>query len=179
MIKRLRPEYTEEEFKKIYPETNDHTKWWEHELRIKLTIDFGQSLIKFPDNVADLSAGKHATIAKAFSSQLILGDYCEGYPIKGKLEDTIHTIPNVYLYICSETLEHVNDPKYVLESIRKKSKCLILSTPLAEWGSNNPEHYWAWDMEGIQELMDQTGWRSIGKMAVYLPSYDFQIWVCV
>jgi hypothetical protein len=84
-----------------------------------------------PDETAscqtDLSAGD-ATIINALDTETkYIGDYVPGYEYTGAIEHTLDLIPNVDLYICTETIEHLDDPDDVLRRIRAKSKMLILS----------------------------------------------------
>jgi 2-polyprenyl-3-methyl-5-hydroxy-6-metoxy-1,4-benzoquinol methylase len=87
----------------------------------------------------------------------------------------------VDLFICSETLEHLDDPVEVLKQIRQKTKYLLLSTPHARFDDNNLEHYWAWDKDGIAELLAQADFEPIQFHLLELADdyyYDYQIWVC-
>jgi len=112
---------------------------------------------------------------------MILGDYAPGYEYTGKLETNLQVIPDVDAYILSETLEHVDDPAYVLSLIREKSDYLVLSTPLECWGDTNSEHYWAWDRQGVEGLMVEAGWTVKAFDSVdsrtYGEPYLYGIWV--
>ncbi|CAB4242282.1 hypothetical protein UFOVP222_99 [uncultured Caudovirales phage] len=180
MIERLRPKYSEEELKRVYDHQYDHTQWEDHITRIEETIRIGNIIPAFVsglETVADLSAGDGAIINAINIDKKILGDYVDTYEYTGKVEDTITKIPNVDMFIFSETLEHVDNPLQVLKAIRKKTKWLLLSTPEDNWEDPNPEHYWAWDKEGVQELLEKAGFEP-----VYFESrpiiYTHQIWIC-
>src|SRR5688500_15783697 len=190
-IERLRQAHSSEKLAEIYARPHDHTKFEDHLLRVDATIALAKWLMrdmkKF--SVADLSCG-NAAIAKAVvdesafaEGRLILGDFAPGYLRHGPLEETINDIPDVDLFICSETLEHLNAPEHALRKIRTKAKRLVLSTPINEMlETDNREHYWAWDVAGVAELLRRTGWTSIVRSEVsygewHFP-YDFQIWGC-
>jgi hypothetical protein len=180
MIIRIRPKWSDEELEKIYDHQYDHTNWWDHVARVNHTIRIGNILPTFIDGlntVADLSAGDAAIINSINIPNKIIGDYVEGFEYTGKIEDTINKIPKVDLFISSETLEHVDDPLAVLKSIRSKTKWLLLSTPQDNWDDINPEHYWRWDKEGVQELLEKAGFEPVYFESIPI-SYTHQIWIC-
>lgn len=161
MIKRLRdlsPDLAE-----MYPEPHDHRRFGlGHFLRVELTVVLAAAMKQHFDwvSVADLSCG-NGEIAKRITADTdtpTLGDFAPGYSICGPIEDTLPTIAEHDLYICSETIEHLDDPLSVLTAIRSKAKGLILSTPIECWNDDNDEHLWAWDREGIEYLLIQAGW---------------------
>ena len=176
MIKRLRPTYTEEELAEVYDHQYFHNRWWDHKQRIKETIRIGR-LIENLTSIADLSAGDGAIINGIEADIKILGDYFPAFEYCGKIEDTIQQIPKVDLFISSETLEHVDNPLEMLKSIRPKTKWLLLSTPENNWDDDNPEHYWAWDKEGVQELLEQAGFEPVYFESIPI-HYTHQIWIC-
>jgi hypothetical protein len=49
------------------------------------------------------------------------------------------------------------------------------------WPENNPEHYWGWDKDGIEELLVTSEWKPVLYRETILHSgwYQFQIWGCV
>src|SRR5213076_938668 len=140
MRMRLRPAYSEAELAELYPVPHDHTRWPDHLLRVAETIKLARELVPEPLVVADLSCGD-AAIARALDAEItILGDLAPGYEITGPIERTILPVPSADLFICSETVEHLDDPDTVLKHIRKRCRALVLSTPLAEFTPVNPEH---------------------------------------
>ena len=160
-ITRLRPAYTPEQLAEIYQRPHVHTHWADHIERVAHTINLALAVTGGAPvgSIADLSCGD-ATIAKAIPAVTrYLGDFAPGYPITGAIEQTIHEIPHVEWFVCSETLEHVDDPALVLSAIRAKSDRLLLSTPLDEPNANNPEHYWSWDRDGIVSLLLAADWK--------------------
>lgn len=191
---RLRPAYSQDELDKIYETPHRHDLWPDHRLRVTETIrlanDLG-GLTEFPARVADLSCGD-ATIARrvrirtAVDMRIILGDYAPGWEITGPIEKTIHRLEPVDLFICSETIEHLDDPDYVLRAIRHKASRLVLSTPLGETSDRNPEHYWGWDEAGVFSMLMDCGWEPVlHRTVTYRPEPGeewvpaaYQLWGC-
>ena len=136
MIKQLREFYTAKELIEVYPTPHDHVIYGRgHGIRVNVTIQLAKDMAYQAEakSVADLSCGNGA-IAKALNAdKTILGDYAEGYEYSGPLEVNLKKIENVDLYICSESLEHVEDPSSVLKLIRSKSQTLVLSNPIDAW----------------------------------------------
>ncbi len=181
MIKRLRPKYTEKELKQIYAKPHDHTNWHDHLIRVDVTIQIAKWMTTYGVNsVADLSCGNAAIANSLEIADTYLGDFAPGYYYCGPIETTVNLIPNVDLFICSETLEHVDNPLEVLKAIRKKTKYLVLSTPEAAFDDTNPEHYWAWDSDGIKELLQEAGFEAVvfNSLKINDYTYDYQIWGC-
>jgi len=177
-IVRHRPAYTDEQLKKVYSRTYDHTNWFDHVMRIQVSIGLLHSTMPSPRTVADLSCGDGVLIdSYADFSKLYKGDFVPGYEFCGKIEDTINQIPHVDLFIMSETLEHLDDPLSALQAVGEKANILFLSTPDSELTDINPEHYWGWDTEGIEELFSQSGWVSTHLLTTRTRDSRFQIWV--
>lgn len=185
MIKRLRPRHTEEFLKELYQEPHDHWRYGRgHGLRVEMTKIITRDIVREVDakSIADLSCG-NAEIVNSTGLLSYLGDFAPGYKYKGPLEFSLHQIPNVDVYVCSETLEHLDDPKMVLSLIRSKSKSLILTTPINCWHDDNKEHYWAWDRVGVEELLVGANWRpevyAELDSTVFGESYTYGIWGCL
>lgn len=179
MIKRLRPKWSDEELAKVYDHQYEHSRWADHVARIKTTIEFANNVPMNKDmlTVADLSAGDGAIAnALAFPNK-ILGDYYPGFEYVGKIEETIEQIPTVDLFVLSETLEHLDNPGAVLKQIRNKTNYLLVSTPQDNWDDDNEEHYWAWDKEGVQELLTEAGFEPISFLSEK-QWYTHQYWIC-
>lgn len=178
---RNRPKYSEQELKELYATPHDHTKWADHIVRVEKTIEVGIDLIAGVDiaTIADLSCGD-AHIAgelqdyywneRSEAPHLILGDYAPGYQFEGPIEETIEQIPHVDLFVCSETIEHLDNPDEVLSKIRLKADKLLLSTPDCSWVDQNPEHYWSWDAEAVHAMLLEAGWDPV----IYEESYHIQ-----
>lgn len=188
-IERLRGPWSDEKLNEIYATPHNHTQWEDHHLRVNATIKVADWLMRNEERytVADLSTGNAAIPLglRNCNPGLFLGDYAHSdfYGYKGPIEETIQQIPMVDLFICSETLEHVDDPTAVLAAIRIKSRHLVLSTPIDEPVEvGNEQHYWGWDVEGIHHLLEKSGWDPVVRNDVifYEPhfTYNFQIWGC-
>ncbi len=188
--RRLRPKYTDEQLSKLYPVPHTHVKWEDHKVRVAMTIALGK-FAKVPNingNVVDLSCGDGAIaieLAHYFSAMPWLGDFAKdrAYQFAGPLEKTLDQLPVFAdLFICSETIEHLDEPDNALRKIRGKAGQLLLSTPIGETGTDNPEHYWGWDCEAVGAMLEDTGWKPV--MATNLLfndkqfSYNYQIWLC-
>lgn len=181
MRKRLRPAYDANGLAKVYATPHDHSVFKDHRLRVAMTIGFA-SWFERISSVADLSAGD-ATIINAIDAPTkYIGDFAPGYEFTGAIDETIHQIPMVDLFICSETIEHLDDPETTLKLIRAKTRSLILTTPIGEDNADNPQHYWGWDEEGIRDLLVGAGFAPVITSIVHFedPSmiYDYQLWGC-
>jgi 2-polyprenyl-3-methyl-5-hydroxy-6-metoxy-1,4-benzoquinol methylase len=133
------------------------------------------------NSIADLSAGDAAIIYSIDAGVKYIGDYAPGYAITGHIDETINYLPEVDLFICSETLEHLDDPDATLKAIRKKTKYLFISTPNAEDDNNNPEHYWGWNNEDMKQMLIDAGFDPVLYYLLELKEkyhYDFQMWIC-
>lgn len=185
MIKKLREFYTANELAELYPQPHDHAIYGRgHGIRVNTTIQLAKDMAYQvgASSVADLSCG-NGEIAEALNiGTTILGDYAKGYQYSGPLEKNISRIQEVDLYICSESIEHVEDPSSVLNSIRKKSKALVLSTPIDAWYDTNEEHYWAWNRQDVETLMMNAGWTPdvfiMLDTTVFGEPYIYGMWGC-
>lgn len=187
MIKRLRPTYSPEELAQVYTTPYDHTKWEDHIQRVEFTIEFIKEIITERDicTVADLSCGDGAIVLSLPfpRDDMYLGDIFPNnlFNYQGAIEDTVSRIPDVDLFVLSETLEHVDDPLTLLEKIREKADTLVLTTPLGEVDDGNPEHYWGWDRDGIELLLEESGWWP-DRSVLFTPDvpevyYTYQVWM--
>lgn len=180
---RLRPVYSEDALKALYARPHNHRRWRDHHIRVSVTTEMAHWLAAGPlDSAADLSCGDGAIVsALDVTGQTFLGDFAPGYPLTGHLEETLPQIPRVSMYICSETLEHLDDPDRMLKMIREKADLLVLSTPVDCWKDVNPEHYWAWSREAVEQMMQEAGWTPDVYMELDLRMngpYAFGIWGC-
>lgn len=190
----LRDYPTDEELSRLYARPHDHTRYPpDHELRVAVTIQIGR-WIGPHTSIADLSCGNGTILNGIAAGQIgrslaqpnmYLGDFASGYPYHGPLEQTIHEIPDVDLFVCSETIEHVRDPDAVLKMIRMKSQKLLLSTPIGETTpalspGGNPEHVWGWGIEDVEKMLRTAGWtwKVLNRLEMVDYVYDFQIWAC-
>jgi hypothetical protein len=180
----MREKHSPEMLGEIYAKPHNHLEFDDHLLRVGATISLAHWMMRDVDGdaVADLSCG-NAAIARAVAIDPILGDIAPGYPLHGPIEETIFQIPHVDMFILSETIEHVDDPTFVLNAIREKADRLVLSTPIDEkFEDDNREHYWAWDVEGMEYLLKRSKWEPVTKLELsftdwFFP-YNFQIWGC-
>jgi hypothetical protein len=182
---RQRPPWGPEQLKDIYVGLHDHRVLAPgHDLRMERTLAVARALCPWPESVADLSAGI-GYIAKALGAPVtILGDFAPGWSIQGPIEETVLTIPNVDLFVCTETLEHLDDPDKVLRAIREKALALVVSIPVCEVPEDdaNGEHLWAWDREGAEEMYRETGWEPLiyeqvmASPGSVTPEYRCGIW---
>lgn len=192
-VKRLRPLPSPEELAAMYPTPHDHRIYGRgHGERVEATIELA---LKIPEehrrSIGDLSCG-NGVIARQIAApdaRLHLGDFATlaltapneiGY--LGTIEETLHLMPAVHTFVCSETLEHLDHPDQVLRLIATKAAWLVLSTPLDCWEDTNAEHLWAWDRDGVEELLVDNGWcleyfASVDSRAWGEP-YLYGIWVC-
>lgn len=192
MRQRLRPAYDEYKLRELYGKRYYHAFWPDHRLRVQETIRFIELLTLPGDGVAslaDLSAGDGAISLAAklrgADGAKHLGDITPGFEYCGLIEKTIWQIPHVELFICTETIEHLDNPDQLLSEIRFKADTLVLSTPLNESEtSNNPEHYWRWDVQGVEEMLSESGWTPAVQRNIHYPgdlehaSADYQLWGC-
>lgn len=191
-IARLRDKHTPEMLAEIYREPHDHLKFEDHILRVNSTVALASWLMRDREDfsVADLSCGNAEVVNRLDDpfygmsvGETYLGDFAPGYEIQGPIEETINDIPHVDLFILSETIEHVDDPLFVLAAIRQKADRLVLSTPIDEkYEDDNREHYWAWDVEGMEYMLKRAKWEPVTKIELsfsdwFFP-YNFQIWGC-
>lgn len=148
----------------MYPEPHDHRRYGHgHHLRVEQSKAVAQWLASWGSigSVADLSCGNaEIALAAAPSGAVMwLGDFAPGYAYTGPIEQTIKQIEPVDLFICCETLEHLEKPGWVLSRIRDKARYLLLSTPFDNFGDTNAEHLWEWDRRGVEDLIESHGWR--------------------
>lgn len=187
MIERVRDYPSAAELAAMYRHPTDASRWPEHVLRCELTIALARDRFPVRNVVVDLSAGD-GRVARALSTrEVVLGDLAAGEHLHlvGPLEQTIGELPPAFadVFVLGETLEHVDDPELVLRLIRRHARGLVLSTPLNEPAGVNPEHVWRWDLDGIRELLDATGWHPTGTLTAELElgphwpaGYRVQVW---
>lgn len=187
MIRRLRPAPTADQLAAMYPVPHDHRLYGRgHHERVEATIALAKVGLDWPFlpmTIADLSCGNGA-IVEALAREgdpTYLGDLAAGHLLHGPIEQTITLIPNVDVFVCSETIEHVDDPATVLAAARWKANQLVLSTPLECWEDSNDEHLWAWDIDGVEGFLVAAGWTPKAFASVdsreYGEPYLYGIWV--
>lgn len=185
--KRLRPAYPPERLAAIYGKPRDHTTWRDHRLRVAVTgqIAAWAAQEHRARSAADLSCGDGAILQAVPVRERYFGDLAPGYgyDITGPIEETISRIPQVDLFICTETAEHLDDPDDVLARIRGTAHRMVLSTPIDAWNDTNPEHYWAWSRGGVEQMLDDAAWGVEAYAELDLRPlglwYAYGIWVVV
>ena len=124
-----------------------------------LMVAFGKSFSGV-GSIADMSCGD-ATVPRALGEHFgvapMLGDYAPGYAYTGTLQDTVPLLPVVDLYVCTNTVEHLDDPDTDLKLIREHCTEMLLATPVEEWHDHDNGHYWAWDRDGVEEMAAAAG----------------------
>ncbi len=174
-MRKLRAFYDDDAERALYKHPYDHKKWHEHVARVAATVDITQRLIDQLGHVtvADLSMGDGA-ITKALTNVTIQ------HARDGDIEHDVLEIDPVDLFICTETIEHLRAPWTVLEAIARKTKWLVLSTPLDESPEDgNWEHYWSFTEDDVATLLWQSGFR--GNRVLFLIKqegwvYTYQLW---
>jgi hypothetical protein len=177
--KRLRPAHDAATLAELYAKPHDHTAWADHVTRVEATVEEGRRLVDaFGDVVtaADLSCGDAAIMERLGFGFGELGDLAPGYQYVGPIEQTIEALAPVDLFVCCETLEHLDDPAAVLRQIRAKTRLLLLSTPVDAWDDDNVEHYWAWSVSDVTGLLNDAGFTTDQFRLVDGPVYRFGIW---
>jgi len=167
MRTRLRPAYSDAELAQIYAHPHDHTQWEDHVVRVATTAALARTCAGRVRRAADLSCGDGAILRAVDAQELLFGDYAPGYyQYEGPIEATIEQIDPVDVFVCCETIEHLDDPDRVLKGIRAKTRGLILSTPVDAWGDTNPQHYHAWSREAVEDMLRSAGFDPAVYMAL-------------
>jgi hypothetical protein len=179
MRQRVRPSWTEQELAQIYAAPHDHNLWGRgHGERVEATIALARTIPS--SSVADLSCGNAAIVNALDIGERWLGDFAAGYQLQGPIDTTIGLIPTVDLFICCETIEHLDDPDTTVALIRGKTRNLVLSTPIDAWDDGTPEHYWAWDRAEVETILTTAGFTIASFTSVdsrpYGEPYLYGIW---
>lgn len=167
---------------KFYAEPHDHRRYGHgHHMRCELTKTIAREYSHGMESVADLSCGNGYLAKSLCLKRTVLGDFAPGYELHGPIEETIHKLQPVDMFICSETIEHLEAPQVVLADIRPKASKLVLSTPLEAWEDTNEEHLWAWDRKDVETLAKAAGWEPAVFVTldsrVFGEPYLYGIWV--
>lgn len=186
MRRRLRECPTAAELTTLYATKYDHKKWDEHVNRVRVTIALAAAFGKKHDvrHAADLSCGDGDVLTQLDDAlgldEVYYGDVVgANNDFTGPIEETIHRLPPVDLFILSETLEHLCDPDLVLKLVRSKTKFLVLSTPLLENDAlDNPEHVWEWDTDEVREMLTAAGFEWEITTVMKEKYYTYQLWMC-
>jgi hypothetical protein len=173
----------------MYPLPHRHDRFPDHRVRVDVTLAIGRHLLEDGDTIADLACGDGTIATRLFDpdgqGRLILGDLAPGWLIQGPIEQTIEQLEpgSVGLFVCCETLEHLDDPDAVLAAIRKRTGRLLLSTPDGEADTRNPEHLWGWDHTDVRQMLERAGFipHTCTLLGLRLAGwqYDYQIWTAL
>lgn len=177
---RCREKYSDEALAAIYAQPWPHgtnVQGKDHVLRLNATLKMAGRFINSEDTLgADLSCGDAYLSRHIPNVTWILGDFAPGYPIQGPIEETIYQISMVDVFLCCETLEHLDDPDSFLRALRYKTRKLIISTPICRWYDENPQHYWSWDTKAVKKMLIEAGFEPVDYEETYSdPGYCFQI----
>lgn len=184
MRERLRPALSAQALAQMYAVPHDHRRWSDHEIRVDATVALGRRAAwSGVSSAADLSCGNGSILAAIPAGTHYYGDLAPGYDITGSIEQTIEQIPMVDLFVCCETIEHLDDPDTVLKAIRAKTSLLLLSTPVDAWRDTNIEHYWAWSRDDVEQMLAAAGfavrlYACLDLTPAAPDSYCFGIWIC-
>jgi len=182
---RLRPKYDDEELAAIYDQMYDHVKWDEHRTRVAWTVRRLNLFITFQrppiERVVDLSCGDgailngiHGPMEKEYGD-LVAANHLT---MPNRLAEESVKLVTGDLLICSETLEHLDDPDSFLHDAAKHFKYIAITTPLGETDvDDNWEHYWGWDLMGVNQMLRQTGWYPLVEETLPLDYYTYQFWI--
>lgn len=188
---RLRPDPTTEQLAAVYVE-RPQDRWMYglgYHRRVATMLALAARHGAGARSVADLSAGNGLigwTVGALLglpAADIHLGDIHPGHRYTGPLEQTLQQIPAVDLFVSGETLEHVPDPAGMLAAIGGTARALLLSTPVDNWGDENPEHLWAWDTSHVEGLLDGAGWTPVAATMLdtrCIPGerYRYGLWYC-
>lgn len=186
---RLRPAHTAQQLAQLY--AKPYSCWErgdDHIERVYATAGLVAGLMQRHTlaSLADLSCGDGMIARTAAvlvpNTRLWLGDLVPAPKLDavGPIEDTMASFVQADLWLCSETLEHLDDPDQVLAAGRERARWLVCSTPLAAWNDPNPEHYWAWDAPDVYDMLTAAGWmpRTYATLQPEPDYYRFQLWAC-
>lgn len=170
----------------LYDTPYDHTKWDEHKERVQWTAQRLNHFITLqrPNiyDVVDLSCGDGALLNMldlGADGRKTYGDlvWTPTLDVIGPIEESVKSMSGDML-ICSETLEHLDDPDQVLRDACTNFEWIVITTPLGEDDQEkNYEHYWGWDILGVAAMLQSTGWSARVLETIKLPYYTYQLWI--
>lgn len=182
MITRLRPAWPPEKLEEFYTNPYKSSEWPEHVARVNWTIERLKLFLEaHPEigTIADLSCGDGVILDDVRATNKIYGDISQGADtrVRGPIEETILQVQGDLL-ICSETLEHLDDPGTVLGHAATRFDWICITTPLGETDpEKNYEHYWGWDLWGMSSLLSENGWLPRWVDTLNQPYYTYQLWI--
>jgi len=146
-------------------------------------VAFGEGFGKVT-SLADMSCGDGRipkSLADYSGIEPILGDYAPGYPYQGTLQETVPQLDVVDLYVCTNTIEHLEDPDGDLKLVRDHTRQLLLACPIDEAEAVG-EHVWAFTKLGVEEMLVEAGFERLAYCEIDMnPVWEhlkFGIWAC-
>lgn len=121
-------------------------------------VAFGEGFGKVK-SIADMSAGDARvprSLAEYSGIEPLLGDYFAGYQFQGTLQETLPQIGVVELYVCTNTIEHLNDPDADVKLMREHCENMLLSCPIDEYDAGG-QHLWFYSREGVEDMFHEAG----------------------
>jgi hypothetical protein len=175
-----------------YPEGYVHRIWPDHVIRVQKTVELAVRWVieRNVRTIVDLSCGDGAILdgiadltfePHSFWYGDVNGNTGIELDYVGPIEKTLDLIDETDMFVLSETIEHVHAPDLLLSRIRRRSKMLVMSTPVGEDTDGNPEHYWGWDVDDVREMLMCVGWNPLEceVLNTKVPgAYVYQIWIC-
>lgn len=179
-MRKLRRFHDAAELRRIYEHKYNSSAWPEHVRRVTFTRNLIQGLITEHGltTMADLSCGDaEVTSTLTGLTHRHLRDFTDhGEDILSLLNGVLDPVD---LFVCTETIEHLEAPWTVLERIREKTKWLVLSCPNDEKNAENWEHYWSFEQDDVRDMLTQAGFTDLECTGLWEPgwNYDYQIWM--
>lgn len=202
-LRDVRPEGEAAYYARTYPGGYRHDRWPDHVERVAASVRMISRYSGHIRTAADLSCGDAAIIRGVPGLRAAwLGDLngVTGLPedvvrhpsvsvvAPGPLPETLDQLPGpVDLYVCSETIEHMDDPDELLRRLAGVATYLFLSTPLEEKPeTGNPEHYWSWGQADMHQMLQDAGWTPL-EVELLVPestrhmvnAYTYQMWLAL
>jgi hypothetical protein len=181
---RLRPRYSPEDEAAIYAQTYDHTRWPEHVRRVAWTLDqlreaVNTSIFTWAVDIACGDGEILGSLDEIRHREYIDRTDGERVSIIGLAEDS-HALVQQYrpwdLVIMTEILEHLDNPDSVLTSWSRNTRWLLTTTPLGETDPEyNAEHYWGWDQQGFEQMLQESGWEPFRHVLLEDEYYTYQL----
>lgn len=167
-----------------YDEQYDHTKWDEHDTRVRITLTLADKYIRkyHCATLMDLSCGDGAIPLGLKSSSgmtcVELGDIVHGdhLTVVGPIEESIQSIGDSSgdLFICTETLEHLDDPVSILREISCHTEYILITTPVNETLEHgNYQHIWSWTPTELKSLIKECGFDILHYVELGLDFYTY------
>lgn len=179
-MRKLRRFWSDVKLQEIYGHTYKHERWAEHAYRVQHTLGVAHRLVENYGlkTAADLSSGDGAIIDQ-LSPRLTRVEKGDISVDGCGIEVNIKNLRPVDLFICTETIEHLEAPWTVLEEVAQRTRWLILSCPLDERPEiDNYEHYWSFTSEDVRDILTQSGFSPVTYdfLTGVGWTYDYQVW---